>query len=307
MLTISDLSLADLHWQLNNSGLAFRCGPFTTCLHSDLPDLPAQIHHLHACYPILEDKTFCDFHVRLLCHGAWWRRWWRPQLQFWIDDEAPFEPFPQDTALPFLEWGLNWCVATRAHHYLMLHAGALEKNGNTLLLPAHPGSGKSTLTAALCHRGWRLLTDETVLVQPVDLALIPFPRLIPLKNEAIAVFRAFVPEAVLGPEYSRTRKGTVCHVRPPAESIERSSEIGQARWIVFPRFESGAPLSLGPLSKMDAFTQLTRHSFNYKFIGLCGFQAMTGLIDACDCYTFEYGGDLEQAVAQLNALADGLI
>ncbi|MFZ1828476.1 MAG: hypothetical protein WAW42_06850 [Candidatus Competibacteraceae bacterium] len=30
------------------------------------------------------------------------------------------------------------------------------------------------------------------------------------------------------------------------------------------------------------------------------------LIETCDCYTFEYGGDLEQAVAQPNALADGL-
>ena len=65
-------------------------------------------------------------------------------------------------------------------------------------------------------------------------------------------------------------------------------------------------MTLQPLSKTDAFTRMTGHSFNYKFIGLRGFKAMAGLIDACDCYAFEYGGDLEQAVTQLNALADGL-
>lgn len=305
-MVLSDLSLDNIHWQLKNSGLFFECGPFKTCLYSDLPDLPSQIHHLYAYYAIPKDSDFFDFHVHLLRHNVW-QHFWHSQVQFWIDNEAPFEPFPQDTTLPFLEWGLNWCVATRAHHYLILHAGSLEKKGNTLLMPAHPGSGKSTLTAALCHRGWRLLTDEAALVRPHDLAIIPFPRLIPLKNEAIPIFRAFAPEAVLGPEYPKTRKGTVCHVRPLAEDIECSNEIGRARWIVFPRFKSGASLKLQSLSKIDAFTRLTRHSFNYKFIGLRGFQAMTGLIDACDCYTFEYGGDLEQAVAQLNALADGLI
>lgn len=189
----------------------------------------------------------------------------------------------------------------------MLHAGMLEKNGNTLVLPAHPGSGKSTLCAALCHRGWRLLTDEIALVRPADLALVPFPRLIPLKNQSIAVFRDFVPKAVLGPEYPKTHKGTVCHVRPPTDSIDRSDEIGRTRWIVFPQFKAGASLALKPLEKTQAFIQLTGHSFNYELIGLRGFKAMTGLIDASDCYTFEYGGDLEQAVAQLNALADGLI
>jgi len=215
-------------------------------------------------------------------------------------------PFPEEHILPFLEWGINWCVATQAHQYLMLHAGALEKNGNTLLMPAHPGSGKSTICAALCHRGWRLLTDEIALVRPADLALVPFPRLVSLKNQAIAVFRSFAPNAVLGPEYPKTHKGTVCHVRPPTDSIERSDEIGRARWIVLPQFKTGASLSLQPLDKTQAFIQLTDHSFNYALIGLRGFKAMTALVDACDCYTFEYGGDLEQAVAQLNALADGL-
>ena len=66
-------------------------------------------------------------------------------------------------------------------------------------------------------------------------------------------------------------------------------------------------MTLKPLDKTQAFIQLTGHSFNYELIGLRGFQAMTALVDACDCYTFEYGGDLEQAVAQLNTLADGLI
>jgi len=254
----------------------------------------------------LESSEFSDFKINLSPHGMI-HRFWRPQVQFWLDGKAPFQPFPRDTALPFLEWGLNWCVATHAHQYLMLHAGVVEKNNQALILPAWPGSGKSTLSAALCQRGWRLLSDEFGLLQPKNGLLAPFPRLVALKNESIAVFRDFAPDAVMGPEYPKTRKGTVCHLRPPTDSIERDQETARPRWIVFPKFRKGASMHLRPVEKTEAFVTLSGHSFNYDLIGLRGFQAMTGLIDACDCYTFEYGGDLEQAVAQLNALADGLI
>lgn len=305
-MRIADLEVAQLNAGLRLTGLTFHTGPFIFRLRIPSNELPNLLSFLYADYRLAEDTAFADFHITISRKNGWWSLK-QSKWMFKTDDVVmPYVPFPEDTILPFLEWGINWRVANQAHHYLMLHAGALEKNGTTLLLPAQPGSGKSTLCAALCHRGWRLLTDEIALVRPADLALVPFPRLIGLKNQSIAIFRDFAPEAVLGLEYPKTHKGTVCHVRPPTDSIERSNEIGRARWIVLPKFKAGASLALQPLDKTEAFIQLTGHSFNYELIGLRGFQAMTGLIDACDCYTFEYGGDLEQAVAQLNALADGL-
>lgn len=304
-MKLADFNPANLKDCLRDNGICFSSGPFRFHIRSDLPEFVRLLWQMYADYPLVSNE-FADFHIDLVSHRPY-SRFLRPQIQFYLNEAAPFEPFPRDTPLPFLEWGLNWCVAMNAHHYLMLHAGVLEKNGNVLILPAHPGSGKSTLCVALCHRDWRVLTDEIALVRPTDQAIVPFPRLMPLKNESIEVFRNFAPEAVLGPEYPKTRKGTVCHVRPPTDSIERSNEIGYARWIVLPQFKAGASLSLQPLDKTQAFIQLTGHSFNYELIGLRGFKTMTALVDACDCYTFEYGGDLEQAVAQLNALADGLI
>lgn len=303
-MKVADLSQIELHARLNQT-LQFGTGTFTIRLKSDLPELAPLLKRMYATYLVL-DGELADFHIHLLTHRKV-IRWFRPQVQFWVDSEKPFEPFPRDTALPFLEWGLNWCVAMRAHHYLMLHAGVVARDDQALLLPAWPGSGKSTLSAALCQRGWRLLSDEFGLVRPKDGLLAPFPRLIALKNESIAVIRDFAPDAVLGPEYPKTRKGTVCHLRPPAESIARDQEPAKPRWIVFPQFKAGASMSLCLVEKTEAFVTLSGHSFNYDLIGLRGFKTLTGLIESCDCYRFEYGGDLEQAVAQLNALADGLI
>jgi hypothetical protein len=304
-VTFANLPSCQLIPLLFQGELGFRCGPFTFRLQSDLPELVPLLQRMYANYALISDD-FVDFHVSLSPRGIL-RRFWRPQVQFWMDETKPFKPYPRDTPLPFLEWGLNWCIATRAHHYLMLHAGVVARDNNALLLPAWPGSGKSTLSAALCQHGWWLLSDEFGLVRPEDGLLAPFPRLIPLKNESISVFRDFAPNAVLGPEYPKTRKGTVCHLRPTAESIARDRELAKPHWIVFPRFKAGASMSLRSVEKTEAFVTLSGHSFNYDLIGLRGFKAMTGLIDTCDCYTFEYGGDLEQAVAQLNALAEGLI
>lgn len=299
-MIVADVDLAELCERLAGPGLFFRSGPFSIHLRSDLPDLPGLFKRLYADYPLLADGAFADFHVRLYRQRGL-RRWWRPQVQFQVDDEAPFFPFPQDTALPFLEWGLNWCIASRAHQYLMLHAGALEKDGRVLLLPAWPGAGKSTLCAGLIHRGWRLLSDEFALVRPADLQIVPLPRPIALKNESIALLRRFAPQAVLGPEFPKTRKGTVAHLRAPRASVVRAAETAPAGWIVFPKFQAGALARLYRLPRAQAFVRLSGNAFNYELSGLRGFQAAAGLIESCDCYQFSYP-DLESAVAQIGAL-----
>ena len=301
-LKINSLTVYELENYLRQ-GIVIELSPFTIRLQSELSPLTPLLHKLYAHYFLAEDDSFADIQVRIVRKRSI-RNWLQPEAQIWVYDNVHSPVFPQETTLPFLEWGINWCVATRAHHYLLLHTGVVEKNGQTVLLPASPGSGKSTLCTALIHRGWRLLSDEFGLVRPADLAIVPFPRLIPLKNESIAVIRAFVPDAVLGPEFPKTRKGTISHLRPPAESIARAGEIGRAAWIVCPQFQAGAETLLLPLSRTEAFIKLSRNSFNYARIGLRGFETVGRLVESCSSYSLKYS-DLEEAIAQLEALVTG--
>ena len=283
------------------STLSYRTGPFAVSLETDDPTLR---HLLASFYPgcaLDARQTVHNFHLRMTRVGGL-RRWWRPQARFFTDAESPFEPCPRDHSFPFLEWGLYWCIATRAHQYLMLHAGALERGGQALLLPATPGSGKSTLTAALTLRGWRLLSDEFGLYAPDAGHLVPLPRAIPLKNRSIAVIREFAPEASLGPVFPKTRKGEVSHLRPPVASLRRQHEPAIPRWVVFPSFQAGHPLALEPLTKSHAFTRLAQNSFNYQLLHAAGFTALERLIRRCDCYSLRFG-ELEAALGGLNALA----
>lgn len=277
-----------------------RTGPFTTKIVTEVSSLAA----LHRwCYGSDHgpDSAIVNFNIRI-GNGPLLRRLIAPQATFAFEGESPFQPFPRNHAFAFFEWGLNWCIATRAHQYLMLHAGALERNGFALLLPALPGSGKSTLTAALAFRGWRLLSDEFCLIDHQSGLLHPIPRAVPLKNQSIDLIRQFAPEAELGPTFERTRKGDVAHLRPPQDSLMRQFETARPRWIVFPRYRPRHPTRLAGTQKGVAFTRLAHNSFNYRLIGTTGFECLSGLIQDCDCYSAEFS-DLEEIVRTLTDLA----
>ncbi|MCP3661799.1 MAG: HprK-related kinase A [Gammaproteobacteria bacterium] len=279
--------------------LAFRSGPFVIHLTCNYPPLWQLLKRLYPESEIINPPTIADIHVRII-RPLGLRRWWRPQIQFEIDGERPFEPFPLEQALPMLEWGTNYCIALRAHHYLMLHSGAVERNGRAMIFPAMPGSGKSTLSTALSFRGWRLLSDEFGLVQP-DGMIHPLPRAIPLKNQSIQIIRDFAPDAIFGPEFHGTRKGTVAHVRPSSDSLLRQTAPAKPAWIIFPHYRKNIDTQLEPIPHSLAFSRLAQNSFNYSLMAGDGFRRLGTLVRSCDCYSLDYS-DLDKVINTLSQL-----
>lgn len=299
-MTIYTTSSAD--WEASlQLGIDLKFGPFIIRLNSNVKPFADLAAALYQPYLSPQKTDFADFHVSMdLPLGL--RRWLRPQVLFGLDGRRPFAPYSHEHALPAFEWGVNWCIATRAHHLLMLHCAVVERNGFALMLPAWPGHGKSTLCSALIHNGWRLLSDEFGLVRPEDGCLLPIPRLIPLKNQSIEVIADFCPSARLGPKFYETRKGTVAHVIPPADSIQRSDETAKPRWLVFPRWIAGASLSLEPLPKTEAFFMVATNAFNYEVLDQVSFNLVSAMVDQSDSYTLCYS-KLDEAIAALNELS----
>jgi HprK-related kinase A len=208
--------------------------------------LARTLGQMYADYPVLDDTALADFDL-LLTRGRGLRRLVRPQVRFHYDGMAPFQPLPLVQAFPMFEWAMNWCVSSQAHSWLVIHAAVVEKGGSAVILPAQPGSGKSTLCAALVARGWRLLSDELTLVRLVDGRIDPLPRPVSLKNGSIDVIRAWAPAAELSPPVADTLKGTVAHMRAPGASVARAGEPATPAWIVFPKWRAGAAAELVPV------------------------------------------------------------
>lgn len=287
MRRVAELSAGELRDSLRTGRFCLQTGPLRQRIRCDMDDVAAVIARVYADHPCELDPAFADFHVELSAPRNL-RRWMRPQAQFLADGVQPFEPLPRDQAPALLEWGLNWLIAATSHQWLSIHAASLERNGQAVLLPAPPGSGKSTLCATLALRGWRLLSDELTLLEPGRGQLRALARPINLKNASIDLIRAFEPTAVWSPDCYDTTKGRVTHLKPPRDAVLRMQEPAAPRWIVFPRYVAGAEPELRPRSKVATFNHFAENAFNYSVLGELGFEMVADLVDRCDCYDFSY-------------------
>ena len=299
---IGDLTQDKLRTSLTR-GMRYRIGPFTIELQNTADNIIPLLHKLYGDAAIAGDDPIADFHIQLN-RPLGPRRWIRPKVNFIVDGSFPFDPFPLDTAFPLLEWGINWCIAMHSHQYLMLHAGIVEKNGQAIIFPAWPGSGKSTLCTALMYNGWRLLSDEFGLVRLNTTEFTPIPRCIPLKNESVDVIRNYCPDAILGPVFPQTRKGDVVHAKPTTHSMQQAEITARATHIVFPQYTKGSPCQLDPISKPRAFMKLSHNAFNYELLRKRGFETVAQIVRECECHLFEYS-NLDDAIALFDDMVSG--
>lgn len=304
-VTVGTLGAAGCAERLRSTeGLALRMAPFVAALRSKAPAVHEAVHRLYADYPLAAADAFVDFEVEVQCARRPLRPW-RQVAVFWLDGEQPFNPLPANQAFPLLEWGLNWCVYSMSHQYLVVHAAVLERDGRALLLPAPSGSGKSTLCAALAFGGWRLLSDELALIDPASGQVVPHPRPVSLKNASIDVILRHAPHARVGSRVADTSKGVVAHLVPPAGAVGDERRATPA-WVVVPRYVPGARARRQPIEQAEGFMTLVENSFNYDVLGPAGFAAVGRVIDGCECFEFEYA-DPGDAVRFFDRLAAGAL
>jgi len=300
---VRDCPAADFERRLARVGVALRCGPFVVNIASPLARVAAGLRFHYADFELLDDAAVSDFDVRVEPPSLL-RRVVRPQVTFTCDGRMPFKPLPAEQAFPMLEWGLNWVISSHAHDHLVLHGAVLERGGRALILAADPGSGKSTLCAALVHAGWRLLSDELALIELASGRVQPVARPISLKNASIAVVRALGSTVAVGDVCAGTTKGEVAHMRPPLDSVHRMDESALPAWIVLPRFAPGGSLVIEDVGPAHAFMELTRHAFNYALLAAVAFDALSALVDRCRVQRAGYG-HLDQIVPHIERLATG--
>lgn len=286
------------------SGLGLRIGPFDARLCVRGAGVAGPLRELYLDYPLLSDDAVYSFHAQLVERPSL-LPWRRPRVRFSVDGRVPHEDMPAEQALAVLEWGINLVIALRSHNFLMLHAAVVELGGKSLLLPAAPGCGKTTLCAALVLRGWRLFSDEFGLLRPGDDQVTPVPRPLALKNESIDVIRNFSADAEIGPSIPNTRKGTVAHLKAPADSVRRAATTAPARLIVFPEWREGSPYELRRVSPGECFMRLATNAFNYELLGEAGFDTVRRIVDGAQGFRLIYS-DLGDATERLRALIESV-
>lgn len=251
-----------------------RVGPLAFRVGSDWHSPIAQLTELYRDYP--RDRIVPDFTVRLHATRPW-RRWIRPAVMIAGDYAIPdAAPLPLAQGLLAAEMAMNLQVALGQRRFLLLHAAAVERDGRAIVMTGESGAGKSTLAALLQTRGWRLMADEFVLLEPAAGLVHPFPRPISLKNSAIAVAEAALPNAQFGPLIAGTPKGDIRHLVPLPAALAAMDQPARPALLLFPCY--GLPLDHRPVGAGEAFVRLTQASTNYVGLGERGFYALTNFV-----------------------------
>lgn len=255
--------------------ITLRIGPATFRIGSAWAKPIDELARLYAAYPDRRG-AIADFTVRLQPAGAL-RRWVRPSI-FITGDHGLADAAPMSLAHGLLaaEMGMNLQMALGWRRHLLLHASSVEKDGRVLVMTGESGSGKSTLAALLGERGWRLMGDEFALLDMVTGAILPFPRLVSLKNRAIDVVADEVGEGRMGPLLRATAKGDIRHMVPRGEAVARMDEGGMPALLLFPRF--GHETDVREVGQGENFMRLTQASTNYVALGEPAFAALTRFV-----------------------------
>ncbi len=299
MTLLGSLTRKEVSRKLAGTGLRITVGPYTYAISSPLPTIAEGLCSLYPDFPLANPDGFADFHIGMAPPSLLHRL--RGRVEFSLDFHAPFNRILARQAYAAFEWGMNWCISTYANDYLKLHAAVVARNGVAVIMPGLPGSGKSTLCAALALQGWQVLSDEHALITFDSIEIAPVYRPISLKNESIEVIRRRAPDSVLGPGSEGTHKGLVVHLKADLNPNSHSSALVKPGVMLFPRFQSGAAIDLQARSRAEGFMATAEHSFNYSELSSRGFEALSKLMDEVNCYDLSFG-DLDEAIAVITEL-----
>jgi HprK-related kinase A len=277
--------------------LLINIGAYCFRVSTDRKDIVPVIESLYG--DSINTSDVADFSVKILSTSIL-RRFLKPQVSFFCDQHSPFKPLPAAQAYPLLEWGMNWCIATHDHTRLLVHAAVLVKNGQAIIFPAVPGSGKSTLTAYHALSGWSLYSDEMAVIDLKTGLVEPIYRPVCLKNDSIYLVKKWFPDSLFTPTWKDTQKGDVAHLKVLKWNEHRSLSPAKIIAVVFPKYVKDQELTVYQLNQLQGFETLSKNVFNYTTLGKTGFFAVDRLIRHAKLFEIEYGSlqDVNEFLAE---------
>lgn len=264
-----------------------RIGPAGYRVGSAWPQPIAALRRLYAGYPLPADGI-PTLTARIEPQKPW-RRFIRPQVSIGGDLTLPDTvPMALRHGLLAAEMAMNLQIALGERRHLLLHAAAVERDGHAVILCGESGSGKSTLAALLGEHGWRLMSDEFVLIELETGLIRAFPRAVSLKNSSIPEMESVVTDATrFGPLLRDTPKGHLRHLRPAADAIVRMDDRATPALVLFPQY--GDEARAEGIGQAELFALLTGGSTNYVALGERGFDVLTKLVRTVPGARFAYG------------------
>jgi len=186
----------------------------------------------------------------------------------------------------------------QAQSYLIsLHSASVEKDDKVLVMPAVAESGKTTLTATLLHKGFKLFSDE-VTVMDFKGYIHPLPFCMNVKEGSWTILKEMYPHLHTKDVHSRFDNQNIRFL--PPENIQK--ERKKATYIVFPKYIQNAKTSLVALSATDTLLKIKEAHYQVQHdMDQNKFELILKNLISLPSYMLEYS-NLEEAEDLINKL-----
>ncbi len=178
----------------------------------------------------------------------------------------------------------------------VLHAGAVIRHGQAILVAGASGAGKSSLVAWLVDRGCSYLTDEACVVDESGGGIRGLARALLVKPGAVDS----IGSLDLFRDAARVPVGTDIAFAPAVMTAQAPLACGM---IILPRFVPGNRLEITSHTPADAAFLLMACNLNARNLPDGGLRAIAALSRAAPCVTLQYG-DYAQLDGVLDVLAE---
>lgn len=179
---------------------------------------------------------------------------------------------------------------------IRIHAGCGEWQGRRFIVVGDKGVGKTTLMVRLLYSGFRMISDELILVR--DGKALPFPRRFHIKQESTKLL-TFMSGLIDTLPFNWTSYGHKMYSFTPQDAGYRwKIDEGDVRAVIYLEPNHGGESYIEECSKYRMVEKVMPMSFlsetadHMKIGGICG------LVDNADCFVLHVG-DLEGAVSGL--------
>ena len=188
-----------------------------------------------------------------------------------------------------------WQSAVNAHDYFFnIHAGVVGTGTSCILLPAAAGSGKSSLTTALVHRGFRYFSDEVALIQPASFHVTPMPLAMGLKSTGWDFMARYYPNIFSLPTHVRSDGKVLRYIPPPGDAVRQTP--APVSHIVFPRYDPDVPTRLQPVGRPAALGRLMDECLILRrWLDTGNVRGLVDWFAGIDCYDLTFSS-LDHAV-----------
>ena len=185
---------------------------------------------------------------------------------------------------------------------LTLHAGVVRSVGGALVWPAASGAGKSTLVAACLRRGYPLVSDEALCLDPGTHRAVPYPKPVSLHPRALALL------GLDGDTSDTTDLGPAPVADEDVDVTLSATELGSSGCVedlpvrAVLLISRAATASLAPVSTDQAVAALLRHSFNHWRMPAEAVASVHAVVSAAATYRLSYDDPRRAAQLLVDAL-----